>query len=152
MRIPIAIFGAFLAHAACAQGCDSLRSADWLLGSWIGDEGERHFEESWIKLSNSTFEGSGVTTRKSDSARVDGESLRLVQMGDGVFYVAKVAHNEFPVGFRLVRCAGRTLIFENRTHDFPKRLEYRAVDAETLQVHVSDGADKGFTLTYRRAK
>lgn len=149
MRIVILVLGAFLSPHA--QSCDSLRSADRLIGTWAADDGDRHFEEAWTRLSDSTFEGRGTTTRKLDATRVDGESLRLVQMGDEVFYVAKVAHNEFPVAFRLVHCADAVLIFENRTHDFPKRLEYRFVDANTLQVHVSDGAEKGFTLSYRRA-
>jgi hypothetical protein len=153
MRALIIGLGLLIVHTSDAQEtCGSLESAEWLIGHWLSDEGDKHFEETWKKVSDATFEGSGITTRKSDKARIDGESLRLVQMGREVFYVSKVAHNDFPVGFKLVQCADKTLVFANPTHDFPKRLEYQSVDPNTLRVHVSDGAQKGFTLTYRREK
>jgi hypothetical protein len=61
-----------------------------------------------------------------------------------------VTHNELPVAFRLTSCADGAFVFANATHDFPRRLEYRQ-GGDGLSVRVSDGADKGFTLEFRRA-
>lgn len=135
---------------AHASECSSLQSAEWLLGHWISRDGERTSRESWTRLNDTTFEGQGVTTHGNDPTPVDGESLRLVQMGNGVFYVAKVGHNRFPVAFELTQCSAEHLVFENPSHDFPRRLEYRRQAADAMTVHVSDGKEKGFTLSFRR--
>jgi hypothetical protein len=137
--------------AAQAGACASLEPARWLLGSWVADGGKRIVTETWTEASPTTFEGSGVTRDRTDGSVVDGEALRLVAMGDGVFYVAKVAHNEYPVAFRLTTCEADRLVFENPGHDFPRRLEYRRVDGDRLEVHVSDGAERGFKLDFRRS-
>jgi len=132
-----------------ADSCNSLEIARWLLGDWVSHDDDRTITESWTKRSDSTFEGQGVTMQ--GTTRIQGESLRLVQMEQGVFYIAKVAHNPLPIAFELTQCAAQRLVFENNAHDFPKRLEYAARHADELTVQVSDGRDKGFTLVFRRA-
>ena len=155
MRIrALTIAGCCIALAAPATraACDSLEHAQWLLGEWVSRDGDKTFTERWKKLSATTFEGEGVTTKGSDPTPVDGETLRLVQMGNGVFYVSKVAHNRLPIAFELTHCEPQRLVFENTAHDFPKRLEYFATGADTLKVSVTDGGQKGFTLKFERTK
>jgi hypothetical protein len=137
------------AGSANASPCSQLDAARWLLGEWVADSGERVVTESWRASSEKTFEGAGVTRAKASGEIVDGEALRLVEMTDAVFYVAKVAHNEYPVAFRLIECDDGRLVFENPTHDFPQRLEYRRVGEAGLKVDVSAGS-RGFTLDFRR--
>jgi hypothetical protein len=127
-----------------------LQAAQWLLGEWISRDGDKIFTESWTRLSDVTFEGEGVTTKDTSSTPIDGESLRLTQMGSGVFYISKVTHNRLPIAFELTTCESQRLVFENLAHDFPKRLEYLATGADTLKVSVTDGENKGFTLDFRR--
>ena len=62
-----------------------------------------------------------------------------------------MAHNDYPVAFRLTACEADRLVFENPGHDFPRRLEYRRVDGDRLEVHVSDGEERGFKLDFRRS-
>jgi hypothetical protein len=133
-----------------ADNCASLGVADWLLGHWVAVDGDKTFTEIWTKLSDTTFEGKGVTTKGASSAIIDGESLRLLQMEKGVFYVSKVTHNRLPIAFELTECSPQRLVFENPAHDFPRRLEYAAEAAGRLTVRVTDGKDKGFTLRFRR--
>ncbi len=105
-------------------------------GAWtadLGGQGRRDFQGR---------------SRRSTSA----EELRLVEMADGVFYIAKVTHNELPVAFRLSECADGRFAFVNPTHDFPKRLDYVRQGEDRLVVRVSDGADKGFTLNFTRTQ
>jgi hypothetical protein len=135
---------------AAAAGCDSLESLEWLLGEWVADGAKSTFRESWTALSPTTWAGQGVETPKADPARASSEDLRLVEMGAGVFYVAKVRHNALPVAFRLSECEGGRFVFENPAHDFPRRLDYRRGPDGRLQVRVSDGADEGFTLDFAR--
>jgi hypothetical protein len=148
----LAACAALLACASAEAGaCSSLEAARWLLGSWLADSGQRVVTETWIEASATTFEGAGITRARTDGKVVDGEALRLVAMADAVFYVAKVAHNDYPVAFRLTTCDAERLVFENPGHDFPRRLEYRRIDADRMEVFVSDGAERGFRLDFRRS-
>lgn len=135
---------------AGAAACDSLGPASWLLGEWLAQDESKVITESWREVSPETFEGSGETRSILDGKILDAEMLRLVRMADAVFYVAKVAHNPWPVPFRLVECPPHRLVFENPSHDFPRRLEYTLATDGVLTVAVSDGADKGFSLRFER--
>lgn len=135
--------------AADAKQCSQLDAA-WLAGSWQAESAATTITETWVAVSPMTLEGRGVTRSRADGTVSDAEDLRLVAMGDGVFYVAKVAHNERPVAFRLTACTDSTLVFENPTHDFPRRIEYRLVEAARLVVLVSDGGTRGFRLDFSR--
>jgi len=150
MRAPLLILLAACAEAAAAADCSSLASMRWLLGDWLADGQKSTWRETWNELGPHTWEGQGIETPKAEPARASMEVLRLVEMGDGVFYVAKVSHNDLPVAFRLVECGEGRLAFTNPAHDFPRRLEYERQPDGRLQVHVSDGADKGFTLDFAR--
>ncbi len=140
----------FSPNALSAPDCRSLDAARWLLGTWIAIDGDKTFTETWTKLSEVTFEGKGVTTKGPAQAIIDGESLRLLQMEQGVFYVSKVAHNRLPIAFELTQCSPQRLVFENAAHDFPRWLEYVSEADSAMTVHVTDGGNKGFTLSFKR--
>jgi hypothetical protein len=135
---------------ADSSDCDQLDTANWIVGDWVADDGTRTVRETWRRLSPDTFEGSGETRTKADDKVVDGEALLLVRMAGGVFYIAKVAHNHYPVALRLVECSDSQLVFTNPSHDFPRRLEYTRLPDEVMSVAVSDGGERGFTLRFRR--
>ena len=58
--------------------------------------------------------------------------------------------NRLPIAFELTVCEPQRLVFENPSHDFPKRLEYVATSADAMKVAVTDGKEKGFTLSFTR--
>lgn len=135
---------------ATAQRCDSLQSLEWLLGEWRSTGDKTVTTESWTRVSPKTFEGRGETRSKKGKEILNAESLRLVEMSGEVFYWAKVSHNERPIAFKLVDCPGEEAVFENKDHDFPRKIEYRLTKANDLTVVVSDGQKKGFTLFFSR--
>ena len=152
-RSSMSLLAAILALSAlpaAASECRTLGSLDWLLGEWVADGAESTFRESWTARGPQTWEGTGVETSKVDPAKTSGETLRLVEMADGVFYLSKVTHNELPVAFRLSECADGRFVFVNPAHDFPRQLDYVREGENGLKVRVSDGADKGFTLDFAR--
>jgi len=140
---------------ASADPCRSLTTLTWLLGRWEAVGEKTTVYERWAAVSTETWEGYGETRetaeRPEDRTVLERESLRLVGMGDEIFYLAKVAHNALPVAFKLVDCGEERAVFENPDHDFPRRIEYRLV-GNGLDVHVSDGAaeGRGFTLHFTR--
>ena len=150
MRALLPIVLAACAEIAAAADCSSLDSMRWLLGDWLADGPKSTWRETWTEAGPHSWEGQGIETPKADPAMASAEDLRLLEMGDGVFYVAKVSHNDLPVAFRLVECGEGRLIFTNPAHDFPRRLDYERQPDGALKVRVSDGADKGFTLDFVR--
>ncbi len=135
---------------ALAQACSTLAGMHWLLGAWRA-EGEQVFtDESWTQVSPSTFEGRGEATVKASGEKQGLETLRLVEMSGGIYYIAKVGHNALPIAFQAIHCSDDSAVFENPQHDFPKRLAYRRKGADGLVVEVSDGAAKGFALEFTR--
>jgi len=143
----LVVFVSFSSFAN-AESCDSLTSVEWLIGQWLSDDGNNITLESWQQVSSSTFEGRGETRSKTTNELKSSETLRLVEMANEVFFVAKVSHNEKPVAFKLTECSCTHAVFENPKHDFPKKLEYTLDNDNELTVIVSDGQDKGFKINF----
>ncbi|NVK21695.1 MAG: polysaccharide deacetylase family protein [Kangiellaceae bacterium] len=125
----------------------TMQDAEKLLGQWQTQPkkpSKAITQEVWHKVSDNTFEGKGLVV-KSQTIQSE-ESLRLVQMQQEIFYLAKVSHNEMPTAFKLVSCKDG-LLFENQQHDFPKQIHYKFSDGN-MQVEVNDGANKGFELIF----
>jgi hypothetical protein len=134
--------------AGDASHCHSPDAFDWLLGSWESREGESVVRERWHRVSQDTLEGIGETLKGGKP--IVSESLRLVQMSDGIFYIAKVNHNPLPVAFALTDCDAQGVSFENPEHDFPKRIDYRRLAKDQILVTVGDGKQKGFSIRFVR--
>lgn len=132
--------------------CKSLQSIEWLLGNWESVSSKNIVIESWQKISPQTFEGKGQTSSKATNKVTLKESLRLVEMSDEVFYLAKVGHNQYPVPFKLVECGKDFAFFENTTHDFPNRIEYRLIKGNELVVSVKSNKGKGFKINFKKKK
>lgn len=135
---------------AQAQNCTSLGDLRWLLGNWHHADAGKQMTEQWRQVSAQTFEGVGLSRAAAGSA-VDTEMLRLAEMSGEIFYLAKVSHNTLPVAFKLTSCDVGTAVFENPSHDFPRRLEYRLMSADRLQVLVRGSGAKSYTLNFHRA-
>ena len=76
--------------------------------------------------------------------------LLIYEIDGAVTYMAHVAENDLPVPFNMISVSDTRAVFQNTTHDFPKKLDYQLVDACRLTVTVSDGADNGFSLNFRK--
>ncbi|WP_337881688.1 DUF6265 family protein [Rheinheimera sp.] len=133
-----------LAMADC--GLQQLSS---LTGNWLAQQGQNQITERWLRLSHQSMEGWGQT-KNAEGKLKDSEELRLLQMQGEVFYLAKVKHNPLPVAFKLTSCEQNLFVFENQSHDFPKKIEYQLQGPKQLRVKVSDGMEKGFSLNFAR--
>jgi len=136
---------------ACADACESLASLDWVLGEWTSVDDVNPTRESWRRISTDTFEGVGSARSPGTGGMIVTETLRLVSMSGGVYYIAKVAHNDLPVAFAATACEDGSATFENPAHDFPKRLVYRLEDPDRMTVAVGSDGENGFTIRFIRA-
>jgi len=141
---------AFIISKPLLADCHELGEFDWLLGRWQERQGDKVTIESWQRVSRHTIEGKALVTGNNKIAHR--ESLRLVKMGDGIFYIAKVSHNKLPIAFKLVYCGQQRYVFENTNHDFSKQIIYRKVNANRLEVLVGDGKNKAFKVEYERVQ
>jgi len=131
---------------ALAETCHTMKSLNWLIGTWQNQNNDRTITESWQQVSDKTLEGRGATY--VDGKLKSRESLRIVEMANSLYYIAKVDHNPLPVAFKLTSCTDSNVIFENRHHDFPKRIAYTFVGKGNMRVVVSDGESKEFSISF----
>ena len=124
-----------------------LQALNWLLGDWIAEDDLSLTRESWYSVTNRTFEGIDFTMKKSSNDTVTVESLRLLSMNTGIFYLAKVDHNTYPVAFRLTQSNDSLAVFEKPEHDFPTEITYQRFSSDTLKVVVKNNI-RSFTINY----
>lgn len=132
--------------------CATPDQLEWLLGAWETTGGRQIFRESWVRLSGATWEGVGHVLDAGSREVMSEESLRMVGMRGGLFYLAKVEHNDLPIAFAASECSSAHVAFENPDHDFPKRIVYRRVDSDRITVDVDDGQGQGFRLDFARTE
>ncbi len=149
-RLMFAFWLSFLLMVRSVNSGDDLSRLEWILGEWMTDDGTNITTEFWHRVSPKTFEGGGVTRSVlSGDEILNFESLRLLEMSGDIFYVAKVDHNEFPISFKLIEQNDSIAVFENMTHDFPTRIEYWLLNADSISVRIS-GGDKFFTIKFEK--
>jgi hypothetical protein len=141
----------FASQNADAQTCGHLDNLEIFVGSWQEINEDITTLEVWDRVSSNTIEGKGSIFAKSGNM-TNSESLRIVEMADEVFYIAKVAENAMPISFKLMRGEENRFEFENSQHDFPKKISYFFRSPTTVQVHVSDEDGAGFEINFQKLK
>ena len=139
--------------ATCAG---ELSQLDWLLGEWTREGRRGQIHESWRQLSDRTLEGSSWIVLSDDGSRREIESLLLVEMAGELYYIPKVAENEYPVPFKETSIEEGRAVFENPTHDFPQKIVYVRDGDDGLKVTIEGPGDGGQSsqveFVFRRAK
>lgn len=136
----------FVSQSVKASHCQKMDEIQWILGNWKMNKKNQTIVENWQQISPSTFEGYGKVINKSTASETF-ESLRIVEMQQQLFYLAKVKENLLPVPFKAVKCEDGLMVFENNDHDFPNTLTYRLIE-DKLHVDVRDKQQQGFSLIF----
>ncbi len=153
--LAIASNNSFANATAAKTTCNTLQSAQLLLGKWQSSSKKVQINEDWQRIDAQHFKGTGVTKQLNQDKPPFVESLEIVEMSGGVFYWAKTPQNALPVAFKLVACSDQYLKFENAKHDFPQVIEYqqtsKANSAEqTITATVSAKNNPGFQIHYTK--
>lgn len=145
------------AFAAAPTTFDSNRTAldklSWLLGSWTMIGAQAVTFESWQRSDSAEFAGNSIVLAGTDT--VFSEKLALLATDSGLFYAAEVAHNPAPTYFKMIRQDSITAVFENPAHDFPTRIIYFRLNADSLHARIEGlrkGKPAGVDFLYERAK
>jgi hypothetical protein len=134
------------------DGAD-IESLQWIAGCWEGNHGGRVVEEQWMKPGGKTMIGMSRTIKSG--VMIENEFLVLVQRKDGLIqYVAKPSGQE-EASFNFVKQEGKSVVFENTRHDFPQRIIYKLISADSLVARIEgtlNGKGTGIDFPYRRLK
>lgn len=123
----------------------------WIEGSWASPD--RSYFEQWQAAGDSVFEGEGFTLEGSDTLFY--ENIRIVNSNGNCIYVVTIEDQNggLPVPFSLAHADSATMVFENRKHDYPNRIEYLLLNDTMMKINVM-GFDpvKEFTLIMVRQR
>lgn len=140
---------------ACTKPEPAIKKAAWVLGKWQTEQSpDGQFTEIWTQKNDTLLVGHGVLMQGADTAFA--EYLQIVQRGEDLFYVANVLgeNNEEPVEFKLTS-ADKALVFENPVHDFPQKISYIQLGADSMLAEVSameNGQEQKESFALKRVK
>ena len=124
----------------------------WLAGHWCTEpkNGTRDCER-WTAMDKGVMRGEG-TTRTAERVTVN-ESMTITADTSGIVFHAEPA-NQKPADFRAVAFSteGRSVTFEDRSHDYPQRVRYwREGEALLAEISMSDGT-RAARWSFRRVE
>ena len=124
-----------------AKAQNAIEKANWLVGTWGNTTKEGILTETWTEQNDSVLKGESYFVIGKDT--VFSEKISLEQKGDSLFYIPIVKNqNEGkPVSFKLTAATDSQLVFENPKHDFPQKVTYTKVGADSLVAEISGVKD-----------
>jgi uncharacterized protein DUF6265 len=119
----------------------------WLSGNWSGRAGATELEERWTKPAGGAM--LAVSRTLKDGRMVAFEFLRIVERDGGLVYIAQPGGRP-PTEFQLTEIGSQRAAFENPSHDFPKRIEYKLM-GDILTATISGGGQQE-SYTFKRVE
>jgi hypothetical protein len=112
-----------------------------LEGTWKMKTKKGTICEEWKKMDKSYLQSRGYMIKGTDT--VINERVALTRTKEDIFYTSTVEdqNDKKPVAFKLTSSAGNVFVFENPEHDFPKRIVYDLVTADSLHAYTDDGVE-----------
>ncbi len=142
MRILPSICFLFL-FLACAE--NKIPEIDFLVGTWKMEGKEQY--EVWEKNKNNELIGHSY--KLNNNQKTISETLLIKKTGNQIIYEATVPdQNEGKtIQFILNTDIKSHLSFENDKHDFPKKIQYKKINDDEIEVTVLGDKGKGFSYT-----
>ena len=128
-----------------------LARAAWLAGCWELRAANRVVTEMWMPPLGDLMLGASRTTVGATTREF--EQLRLTVDGERLNYIALPSRQQ-EATFQSIELSDTTLVFENKSHDFPQRISYRRRGADSVIAQVEGPGPNGtrrIQYPYRRA-
>jgi hypothetical protein len=116
-----------------ARAQSAIDRLGWLTGCWEMTRANGVVEEQWTRPRAGTLFGLSRTIR-GDSV-MSYEFLRLFLRGDTAVYESQPS-GQPKAEFKSLPPFGDEIVFSNPTHDFPQRIIYRRVGADSLVARI----------------
>lgn len=127
----------------------------WLTGVWENKSKEGLLTENWSRENDTVFNAACYFVHGKDT--LHNEKIRLIQSDNAIIYspTVKGENGNKPVHFKMTSINADELVFENPKHDYPQKIVYTKITADSLITKIS-GMIKGkpYSETYpmRRAE
>jgi Domain of unknown function (DUF6265) len=114
-----------------------------LEGTWKMNTKRGAVCEEWKKVNKNYLKSKGYMIRGKDT--ILSERIALTNTKEGIFYTSTVEdqNNKQPVAFKMTGSENNMFVFENPLHDFPKRIVYKLISADSLHAYIDDGTETG---------
>jgi len=132
------------AVAAAQDVRSDLKAVAFMSGCWEGSfqsrKGPGVMEEQYTTPSENVMLG---TTRYMVDGRTTQFELTVIRLTEdgGVLLIPYPGGDRSEHSFRLTAVSEGRAVFEAPEHDFPKRIIYARITADTLRATIDDGAD-----------
>ncbi len=115
----------------------SIQQSQCLIGIWENKTARGVIQETWTRSSDHSFSGKSCMIRGADTILL--ETIQLLQEKDSLFYIPTVTNQNggLPVRFTAVHSGTDQLVFENPNHDFPQRIVYTRIHADSMVAEIS---------------
>ncbi len=144
-RIIIAIIAAIALSAFIIDdnGKKMFKKLYALEGVWKMNTKRGAVCEEWKKVDKNYLQNKGYMIKGKDT--IINERVALTNSKEGIFYTSTVEdqNNKKPIAFKMTKAENNVFVFENPQHDFPKRIVYKLVTADSLHAYVDDGTETG---------
>jgi hypothetical protein len=121
----------------------------FLEGKWKM-EGQASYEE-WTKHGDNTLKGISYSLKNGEFKL--SEYLDIKVINKEVYYIPTVIGQNYNQEIRFkLRKVDNSYNFENPLHDFPKKITYTFIRADSIMVEVSDGGKKSFSYKMIKQK
>ena len=125
----------------------------WLEGNWTNINDESQSFENWTQLNDSTLSAFSYVMVENDTVFV--EVVNLQERFNGVFFTVKVPdqNDSEAVTFKLIPTEKGVYTFENKAHDFPKRISYSNPVNDSIHAWIDgviEGESKRVDFLYKR--
>lgn len=128
--------------SSCSSQKDNLEQVRFLVGKWQVEE-KNTFEEWAIQGDGSL---SGESYKMIDGKKMITEKLSLKNVDNEIIYTARVINQNDGKGILFtLKTEGNTFSFENLQHDFPKKIQYKLLSENKLEIHVLGENNEGFS-------
>lgn len=125
----------------------------WLVGSWERQQKNSVLVERWHLVDDTLMTGESLTIKGIDTTVA--ERMTMLARDTSIYFVATVPHNDSAIYFRLAEVDSVGWHFENPGHDFPTRIWYRQVSADSMYARIEgeiNGQTKGIDFRFRRVE
>ena len=136
---------ALLIPQVVASQSPTVTSLTWLNGCWERTTRTGRGIEQWTP--GASGELIGRARLISDAGDRETERLRIFRRGDSLMYEAHPVDQQLTL-FALRSYSADSLVFENPAHDFPQRIVYHRVGADSLIAVVGTIAGTGRPLRF----
>lgn len=130
----------------------NVEQLSWLEGNWTNISAKSESYENWSQKNDSTFVSLSYTTVKGDTVFM--ETMSLQENGAGTFLTIDVPdQNQTPVTFTMIPSEAGTFAFENKAHDFPKRITYSNPVKDSIHAWIEgvvEGEDRKVDFYFER--